>query len=67
MPTGRPLKALEVSRGARDEVVSLVRSRSRPPGSPAHHLPTPHSPKPHENTSSNFRTGVPGIFTESMT
>ena len=32
MPRGRPLKALEVSRGAREELRSLVRSRSLPAG-----------------------------------
>ena len=32
MPRGRPLKALEVSEGAREELESLVRSRSLPAG-----------------------------------
>ena len=32
MPRGRPLKALEVSQGAREELESLVRSRSLPAG-----------------------------------
>ena len=32
MPRGRPLKALEVSRGAREELQSLARSRSLPAG-----------------------------------
>ncbi len=32
MPRGRPLKALEVSRGAREELESLARSRSLPAG-----------------------------------
>ena len=32
MPRGRPLKALEVSQGAREELQSLVRSRSLPAG-----------------------------------
>ena len=32
MPRGRPLKALEVSKGAREELESLVRSRSLPAG-----------------------------------
>ena len=32
MPRGRPLKALEVSQGARAEIESLARSRSLPAG-----------------------------------